>query len=310
MKANYDYTLDRQPDRPVAISRISAPCTCPTSWSTASPSAIKVHRGSGRWSPRTSTSATTTGTSGCCPVPMRIDDGGEGQGGRGQGTGQGPVRPVPARAERGGGEPILDLGGDPVQALLRVRGDARDLRRRSPAPPTSMLAAYERLTSAITEDEISSLPPDGRGAEAQVQGCLLPPPAGRRPTSTSATCPRTGCGPTGSPPSLTAAGFHVLREDISVGGRRQHPRRGTATAAESAVRTIAVLVRRLPAIAAGPRGVGIADRTDDPAGASRTADPGPGRRGHAGRPFADRTVVDLTRRNAAQAKEELLRVLG
>ena len=52
--------------------------------------------------------------------------------------------------QRGGGR-ILVVRRNPLSGLLCIRGIARDLWR-DPGSPLSLLASYERLTAAITED--------------------------------------------------------------------------------------------------------------------------------------------------------------
>ena len=132
------------------------------------------------------------------------------------------VLPVPMRIDDGEKEK-LDTG----RALARLRFDrfpgglsqessartgprwrsrtGRTTRTRRSWPPSatspalaSLLSAFERITAAVTEGEITAMPPSAR-IPAAAQGAFTrrqPPP----PTSSSATSPRTGCGPTGSSP--------------------------------------------------------------------------------------------------------------
>jgi hypothetical protein len=187
------------------------------------------------------------------------------------------------------------------EEMLATFGDA-------PGSPTSMLAAFERLTSAITEDQVSSLPPMDEELRLSCKAAFS-----RRPAVPSADVylsyvPEDRLWADWITAVLTGAGLRVLREDItSAAGisTRTTARRG----AESAVRTLAVISA---AYQRSPQARGVWDSliADDPAGVIRKLIPVRVGEVALSGPFADRTVVDLARRNAAQAKEELLRVLG
>lgn len=62
------------------------------------------------------------------PVPMRIDEGEKEKADSRPGAGPDPLRRPAGRSVRRGTGPLLGLGGDPVPAVLRLRGDPGDLR--------------------------------------------------------------------------------------------------------------------------------------------------------------------------------------
>ena len=190
------------------------------------------------------------------PVPMRIDEAEKDKADVGLAT---------ARSRFGGSCPTglgeyeandywaaVAIPYKPFYAFeetLAVFGDA-------PRSPLSLLGAYERLTAAITDGRGPRARRDERGDPAHVQGARSSGRGSRRPaTSTSATCPRTGCGRTGSPPCSRRAASTVLRPSSAAnagGSTREDAERGAAAAS----RTIAIAVRRLPAVAAGPGRLG------------------------------------------------------
>jgi tetratricopeptide (TPR) repeat protein len=305
MKANYDYTLI---DSRTGLSDIADICTvqfpdividCFTlsnqSIEGAAEVAKNIDERSGSRNIR------------ILPVPMRIDDGEKEK----LDAGRALARFRFDRFPRGLSEEEANRYWISVEIpyqtfyayeeILATFGDA-------PGSPTSMLAAFERLTSAITEGQISSLAPMDEELRLRYKAAFS-----RRPGAPSADVylsyvPEDRMWADWIAAILAGAGFHVQREDItSAGGTstRASARRG----AESAGRTLAVVSA---AYQRSPQAHGVWESlaADDPAGASRKLIPVRVGEVPLSGPFADRTVVDLTRRNAAQAKEELLRVLG
>ncbi len=305
MKANYDYTLI---DSRTGLSDIADICTAHfpdilVDCFTLSDQSIEGAASVARKIDEQCRSRSIR----ILPVPMRIDDGEKEK----LDTGRMLARLLFERFPRGLSEDEANSYWTSVEIpyqrfyafeeMLAAFGDA-------PGSPISMLAAYERLTKAITEDRITSLPPMDEGLRLRYKAAFT-----RRRTAAPADLylsyvPEDRMWADWITAVLTEAGFHVLREDItSAAGTsvRAEARRG----AESALRTLAVLsaaYQRSPQA----RGVWESLTADDPVGTSRRLIPiRVGEVALTGT-FADRMVVDLTRRNAAQAKEELLRVLG
>jgi hypothetical protein len=240
------------------------------------------------------------------PVPMRIDDGEKEK----LDAGRARARFLFERFPRGLSEEEANRYWTSVEIpyqtfyafeeILAAFGDAA-------GSPTSMLAAFERLTSAITEGLVASQPSMDEELRLSYKAAFS-----RRPVPAAdlylSYVPEDRMWADWITAILSGAGFHVLREDItSAAGTstRAAARRG----AESAARTLAVLsaaYQRSPQA----RGVWESLTADDPAGASGRLIPIRVGEVTPSGTFADRMVVDLTRKNAIQAREELLRVLG
>jgi tetratricopeptide (TPR) repeat protein len=187
------------------------------------------------------------------------------------------------------------------EEMLATFGDA-------PGSPTTMLAAFERLTSAITRGQVTSLPPMEEEVRQQYQAAftrrLVAPPADLY----LSYVPEDRMWAEWIAWVLSRAGFRVLQQDVGIAAgaiARDEAQRGAA----SAGRTLAVLSAaylRSPQA----RGVWESLAAADPAGLSRRLIPIRVGEVPLTGPFADRTVIDLTRRDASQAREELLRTLG
>jgi tetratricopeptide (TPR) repeat protein len=204
------------------------------------------------------------------------------------------------------------------EEMLATFGDASGL-------PNSLLAAYERLTSAITEGQVVVLPP----AAEDVRLRYLTAFTRHRITVPSELClsyvPEDRMWAEWIGAVLTNAGYRVLRQDASgaglggtglggtglggtgLGGADWHDeaRRGSGPA----TRTIAVLSAaylRSPQA----RGVWESLAAAEPLGGGPRLIPVRVSEVALSGPFADRMVIDLTRRDAAQARDELLRALG
>jgi tetratricopeptide (TPR) repeat protein len=240
------------------------------------------------------------------PVPMRIDDGEKEK----LDAGRMLARLLFERFPRGLSEDEANRYWTSVEIpyqrfysfeeILATFGDA-------PGSPLTLLAAFERLTKAVTEEQVTCLPPMDEGLRLRYKAAFT-----RRRVMPSADLylsyvPEDRMWADWITATLTEAGFNIQREDVTsvAAGARSEARRG----ADSAVRRLAIVsaaYQRSPQA----RAVWESLIVDDPIGASRRLIPIRVGEVPLSGTFADRMVVDLTRRNAAQAKEELLRVLG
>ncbi len=209
------------------------------------------------------------------PVPMRIDEAEKDKADVGLDAGEGAVRSCP-RAGLGAlrRERLLGRGVDPVQAVLRLRGDARRLRGR---PPVAALPA-RRVRAADRRDHRRA-GPRGRGDERGDAAARTGPRSSaagsrRRATSTSATFPRTGCGRTGSRP-CSPSGASASCAPAGLGGRAATPGRTRSSGAGGGQPHDRHPVGRLPAVAAGPGRLGR-DGGGGPGRHRPAAHPGPG----------------------------------
>jgi Mrp family chromosome partitioning ATPase len=241
------------------------------------------------------------------PVPMRIDDGEKEK----LDAGRMLARQLFERFPRGLSDDEANRYWSSVEIpyqrfysfeeILATFGDA-------PGSPLTLLAAFERLTRAVTEDEITSLPPMEEGLRLRYKAAFTRPLAVPSADLYLSYVPEDRMWADWITAVLAEAGFHVLREDVtSVAGigPRAEIRRG----AESAVRRLAIVsaaYQRSPQA----RKVWESLIVDDPVGADGSLIPIRVGEVPLSGTFADRMMVDLTRRQAAQAKEELLRVLG
>ncbi len=108
-------------------------------------------------------------------MPMRIDDAEKEKLDAGRALARARFDQIPAGHERGGGERLLVLGGDPVQAVLRVRGDACRLSVR---PGVAAVAAGLLRAADLGDHRGTRSPRCRRWARhaAAVPGRLHPPP--------------------------------------------------------------------------------------------------------------------------------------
>lgn len=242
------------------------------------------------------------------PVPMRIDEAEKDKADVGMAT---------ARS-RFGGSPRSGTGKydthdywnavaipyKPFYAFeetLAVFGDA-------PRSPLSLLGAYERLAYAITDGAVSAT-----GAMAEEKRLLFKaaylrprqPPPGDIYLS---YVPEDRVWADWVVDVLALRGVQVVRPSttaVAGGNTREDARRG----AEAASRTIALLSA---AYMQSPQAQGVWDAmvAADPAGSGRRLIPVRVGETRLEQPFSERSVVDLTRRDQAQATEELLKALG
>jgi tetratricopeptide (TPR) repeat protein len=178
----------------------------------------------------------------------------------------------------------------------------------SPGSPLTLLASYERLTSAITEGRVSALQPMSEATRLQYRDAFT-----RRsiPPQTDVYLSYVGEDRLWAEwiaAVLGQAGFQVL---LPAGSARagSNERDVAASAAEAASRTVAIVsaayLRSTQSL-----GVREAMAVADPAGTNRRLIPVRVGDTRGAEPFADRTVLDLGRRDAAQAAKEILRAIG
>jgi TIR domain/Tetratricopeptide repeat/CobQ/CobB/MinD/ParA nucleotide binding domain/NB-ARC domain len=242
------------------------------------------------------------------PVPMRIDEAEKDKADVGLAT---------ARSRFGGG--LHDRVGEydasdywaavaipykPFYAFeetLAVFGD-------SPRSPLSLLGAYERLTSAITDGRVRALGPMSEETRLTYKAAFIRP---RQPPPGDiylSYVPEDRMWADWIAALLAPRGISVLRPSsaaIAGGSAREDAERGAAAAS----RTIALLSA---AYLQSPQAQGVWDAmgTTDPAGTGRRLIPIRVGETRLEQPYSERTVVDLTRRDQAQAIEEVLKALG
>jgi hypothetical protein len=187
------------------------------------------------------------------------------------------------------------------EEVLAVFGEA-------PGSPLSLLSSFERLTSAITEGQVVALPPMGEAARLQNLDAFtrrrMPPPT----DVYLSYVPENRLWADWIAAVLEKAGFRVLLPTGSVqaGGNERDEAARAATAASKTVAIVSgAYLRSQQAL-----GVREAMAVADPAGVNRRLIPVRVSEARVAEPFADRAVLDLTRRDAAQAAEEILRALG
>jgi MinD-like ATPase involved in chromosome partitioning or flagellar assembly len=174
--------------------------------------------------------------------------------------------------------------------------------------PLSMLAAFERLTSAITQGRVHSLPSLEEDVRLEYRDAFTRPRLAPVADIHLSYVPEDRMWADWIASVLNRAGFRVLPHATGgAAGRiaQDEAQRGVT----SASRTIAVLSAaylRSPQA----RGVWEAMATADPAGTRRQLIPVRVGEVRPTPPFSDRMPVDLTRLDAGQAVEALLRELG
>ncbi|HZR55013.1 MAG TPA: FxSxx-COOH system tetratricopeptide repeat protein [Streptosporangiaceae bacterium] len=186
------------------------------------------------------------------------------------------------------------------EEMLATFGDA-------PGHSASMLAAFERLTSAMTMGQVTGLGAMDEDLRLEYQAAFTRRRTAPRADLYLSYVPEDRMWADWIASILGQAGFRVQRQTTAAAGAivREEAQRSAA----SAGRTIAVLSA---AYLRSPHARGVWDSlaASDPAGTSRRLIPVRVGEVPLTGPFGDRTVVDLTRRDAAGAKEELLRALG
>ena len=178
----------------------------------------------------------------------------------------------------------------------------------TPGSPTSLLASFERLTAAITEGRITALPPIEEVTRLQYREAYtrrrVPPPADVYLSYVA----EDRMWADWIAAVLAQAGLRVRRQAAgALAG--SNARDEAVRAATAASRTLAVVS---PAYLRSPQALGVREAmaTADPAGLTRRLIPVRIGEVRMTEPFAERTVVDLTRRDAQQATEAILLALG
>lgn len=241
------------------------------------------------------------------PVPMRIDDGEKEK----LDAGRALARAKFDRFPKGLNEEetnhywsSVEIPYKPFYAFeetLATFGDA-------PGSPISMLAAFERLTSAITRGRVRSFPPLDEDVRVQYRDAFT-----RRRLAPAADIhlsyvPEDRVWADWIASVLNRAGFRVLPHGTgaTAGSIAQDEAQRGATSASRTIAVLSAAYLRSPQA----RGVWEAMAAADPAGTRRQLIPVKVGEARPTPPFSDRTPVDLTRLDANQAVEYLLRELG
>jgi len=187
------------------------------------------------------------------------------------------------------------------EETLAVFGDA-------PRSPLSLLGAYERLTVAVTDGRVTEAGVMSEETRLTYKAAFIrrrQPPPGDIYLS---YVPEDRMWADWISAVLAPTGIRIVRPaaaSAAGGNTREDAERGAAGAS----RTIAILSA---AYMQSPqaRGVWAAMGAADPAGTSRRLIPIRVGETRLEEPFSERMVVDLTRRDASQATDELLKALG
>ena len=242
------------------------------------------------------------------PVPMRIDDAEREKLDVGRAVARAKFEHLPNGMTEEEANAYWALVEIPYRAfyafeeLLAAFGD-------SPGSPLSLLASFERLTSVITEGRVTALPPLDEGIRREYREAFT---RRARPLPADvylsyATEDRMWADWIAA--VLVQAGFRVRKQSAS-GPAGSSAKDEAVRAAEAASRTVAIVSA---AYLRSPQALGVREAMAfaDPAGVNRRLVPvrvaGDVRMTE---PFAERAVVDLTRRDAGQAAEEILKALG
>jgi tetratricopeptide (TPR) repeat protein len=241
------------------------------------------------------------------PVPMRIDDAEKEKLDAGRGLARAKFDHFPRGMTEEEGAAYWTQVEIPYKAFyayeesLAAFGD-------SPGSPGSLLASFERLTAMISEGRVTVLPPMDEGTRLQYRDAFtrrrLPPPADIYLSYVT----EDRMWADWIEAVLVQAGFRVRKQSTSAPAG-SNAKDEAARAADAASRTVAVVsaayLRSSQAL-----GVREAMTVADPAGINRRLIPVRVGEVRMTEPFAERTVVDLTRRDALQAAEEILKALG
>jgi hypothetical protein len=242
------------------------------------------------------------------PVPMRIDEAEKDKADVGLATARAKLG-ASLPGQIGGYEPNDYWAAVPIpykpfyafEETLAVFGDA-------PRSPASLLGAYERLTTALTDGQVRGLGPMTEETRLTYKAAFVRP---RQPPPGDiylSYVPEDRMWADWIAAVLAPRGIRVMRPSsaaIAGGSVREESERGAA----SASRTVAILSA---AYLHSPQAQGVWDAMSlaDPAGTGRRLIPVRVGETRLEPPFAERTVVDLTRRDSTQATEEVLKALG
>ena len=240
------------------------------------------------------------------PVPMRIEEGEKdkldlGRRAARRQFGHFPRDMTPEQADAYWG--AVEIPYRPYYAfeeLLATFGD-------DPGSPLTLLASYERLTSAITEGRVTALKPISEATRQQYRDAFTRRPVPPQTDVYLSYVAEDRLWAEWIAAVLSQAGFRVLLPgSAQVGGNERDE---AAIAAGAASRTVAIVsaayLRSVQSL-----GVREAMAVADPASANRRLIPVRVGDTRGAEPFADRAVLDLARKDAAQAAEEILRAVG
>ncbi|MEZ0093922.1 FxSxx-COOH system tetratricopeptide repeat protein [Streptacidiphilus sp. EB129] len=237
------------------------------------------------------------------PVPMRIDDFEKEKADAGRALARSRFSGLPAGLEDG---PLAQYWGSveipyrPFYAYEEILATFGD----EPGSPTSMLAACERLTAAITKDRVSSLPP----IPEDIRLRCLDSFTRRRPTVPAdlflSFAPEDRMWADWVEAVLTRAGIRVVPREVGA-----DPRTEAEQGLDSAARTVALLS---PAYVRSPQAQTVWNSIlgSDPVGSRRELIPVRVGDVRLTAPFSNRNSVDLVRLEEQQAAAALLRALG
>ena len=241
------------------------------------------------------------------PVPMRVDEAEKDKADVGLATAKarfGRLRAGLTAYEENEYWAAVAIPYKPFYAFeetLAVFGDV-------PRSPASLLGAYERLTVAITDGRVRAAGTMSEETRLTYKAAFIRP---RQPPPGDiylSYVPEDRMWADWISAVLAQRGIRVGRPanpSVTGGNTREEAERGAAAAS----RTIAILSA---AYMKSPQARGVWDAMGaaDPAGTSRRLIPVRVGETRLEQPFSDRTVVDLTRRDANSAAEELLKALG
>ena len=237
------------------------------------------------------------------PVPMRIDDGEKEKADAGRALARSRFNGLPAGMEENqlsqywGSVEIPYRPFYAYEEILATFGD-------KPGGPTSMLAACERLTAAITRDSVTGLPP----MPEDVRQRYIDSFTRRRPAVPTdvflSFAPEDRMWADWIESVLSRAGVRVVPREVGA-----DPRTEAERGVDAAARTVAVLS---PAYVRSPQAQAVWESVTgaDPTGGRRELIPVRVGDVRLTTPFSNRNAVDLVRLDEAQASAALLRALG
>jgi hypothetical protein len=178
----------------------------------------------------------------------------------------------------------------------------------TPGSPLSLLASYERLTAAITDGQVTAFKPMNEATRLQYRDAFTRRAVPPQTDVYLSYVAEDRLWAEWIAAVLGQAGLLVVLPAGSgqAGGNERDEAARAATAASRTVAIVSAAYLR----SAQSLGVREAMAVADPAGANRRLIPVRVGETRGAGPFADRAVLDLARRDAAQAAEEILRALG
>ena len=178
----------------------------------------------------------------------------------------------------------------------------------TPRSPLSLLGAYERLTSEITEEQVRTQGEMSEETRLRHRAQFIRPRHAIPGDVYLSYVPEDRMWAQWIAGVLAERGIRVLSQ-MSVAGVGSDTREEAEFAVTSAGRTIAILSA---AYLRSPQAQGVWDAISaiDPAGTSRRLIPVRVGEVPLEQPFSRRTMIDLTHRDAVQATEEVVKALG